>query len=330
MKINRIMRSTGIRFFVFIICISTLSACAQQQSNLTNKEKSDIIDKSSKLLNDKYIFSDVALKVEKHLKSQLGSGVFDTITTTIEFAKRLTIEMQSISKDKHMRCISKSGRAKSGPTRKVPVFHDYEKLSNEKNLDFIRAGMLDNNIGVVEILNFPGSSRAKSSVDEAMSAISSSKALIIDLRRNNGGDPSLVRYICSYFFDKPTHINSIYWRSRNRTADLITLETVPGKKMVNTPILILTSSYTISGGEELAYDIQTQKRGIIIGDVTGGGANPGDKYSLNKDLKLFVPTGMAINPITKTNWEGVGVKPDFEVEASKAFEVALGKIEKDN
>jgi hypothetical protein len=45
---------------------------------------------------------------------------------------------------------------------------------------------------------------------------------------------------------------------------------------------------------------------------------------------MFVPTGRAINPITKTNWEGTGVKPDVAVSADqaleKAHELAVQKI----
>lgn len=36
----------------------------------------------------------------------------------------------------------------------------------------------------------------------------------------------------------------------------------------------------------------------------------------------FVPSGRAINPITKTNWEGTGVKPDVEVKADDALKTA--------
>jgi len=35
-----------------------------------------------------------------------------------------------------------------------------------------------------------------------------------------------------------------------------------------------------------------------------------------------VPSGRAINPYSKTNWEGTGVKPDTEVAADQALKVA--------
>jgi hypothetical protein len=45
---------------------------------------------------------------------------------------------------------------------------------------------------------------------------------------------------------------------------------------------------------------------------------------------MFLPTGNAINPVTKTNWEGTGVKPDIEIASDKALDqarlLALEKI----
>ena len=65
------------------------------------------------------------------------------------------------------------------------------------------------------------------------------------------------------------------------------------------------------------------QRATIVGETTGGGANPGRGVPLPHDLIVFVPTGRAINPITKTNWEGVGVKPDVAVPAADALDAAL-------
>jgi hypothetical protein len=69
-----------------------------------------------------------------------------------------------------------------------------------------------------------------------------------------------------------------------------------------------------------------------VGEVTGGGANPGGPVYINKDFVVFIPTGRAINPITKTNWEGTGITPDVQVSQDKALEtaqiMALEKIAK--
>jgi len=98
---------------------------------------------------------------------------------------------------------------------------------------------------------------------------------------------------------------------------------VEGKRRPDLPIFNLISGRTFSGGEEFAYNFKTRKRATLIGETTGGGANPGGTYAVNEALAIFVPTGRAINPVTKTNWEGVGVEPDIPTRPDDALERAL-------
>jgi len=64
------------------------------------------------------------------------------------------------------------------------------------------------------------------------------------------------------------------------------------------------------------------ERATIVGEATGGGAHMGGPYRINAHFSVIVPSGRAINPITGTNWEGVGVQPDIEVSADKALATA--------
>src|SRR5262249_5787939 len=91
------------------------------------------------------------------------------------------------------------------------------------------------------------------------------------------------------------------------------------------PVYVLTSNSTFSGAEECAYNLQTRKRATIVGEITGGGAHPGGSARINDHFMGFVPSGRAVNPIRKTNWEGNGVKPDNEEAAKEALETAHQK-----
>jgi C-terminal processing protease CtpA/Prc len=84
----------------------------------------------------------------------------------------------------------------------------------------------------------------------------------------------------------------------------------------------VTSGRTGSAAEEFSYDIQTHKLGTLVGAVTVGAANPGGLFRLSPNFAAFIATGRAINPITKTNWEGVGVMPDTLVTAGTAMRAA--------
>jgi hypothetical protein len=117
-------------------------------------------------------------------------------------------------------------------------------------------------------------------------------------------------------------LNRFYQREGDRTVDFTTLANYAGPRRPDTPLFVLISGATVSGAEEFAYDIQTQKRGVVVGETSAGGANPGGVFDAGDGLQIFISTGAAKNPLTGTNWEGVGVKPDVQVPADQALERA--------
>lgn len=127
----------------------------------------------------------------------------------------------------------------------------------------------------------------------------------------------------SYLLDERTHINSLYFRPTNETSQFWTQDWVPGKRFGGAkPVVVLTSGRTFSGAEEFAYNLKNLKRATIVGETTGGGAHPGELRKVGTHFRMFVATGRAISPITKTNWEGTGVAPDVPVKADDALRVA--------
>jgi len=97
---------------------------------------------------------------------------------------------------------------------------------------------------------------------------------------------------------------------------------VYGQRSSKKPVYVLISKETFSGGEGFAYDLQAQKRAIIVSEQTDGGAHPGTSYRLHPHFELFIPIGRAINPITKENWEKSGIMPDIPVSPEQALTVA--------
>jgi retinol-binding protein 3 len=97
---------------------------------------------------------------------------------------------------------------------------------------------------------------------------------------------------------------------------------VPGKRYADKPVYLLTSQQTFSAAEEFAYNLKNLKRATLIGQTTGGGANPGGGHRINEHFLVGIPSGRAINPISGTNWEGTGVKPDIEVAPELALKTA--------
>ena len=117
------------------------------------------------------------------------------------------------------------------------------------------------------------------------------------------------------------HLNDLRFRKNNMTQQRWTLPYVPGKRLPETSVYLLTSSRTFSAAEEFSYDLQALKRATVVGEVTPGGANFGASFVLGEHMVAFIPIGRAENPVKK-NWEGVGVSPDVSVPAEKALDTA--------
>ena len=132
----------------------------------------------------------------------------------------------------------------------------------------------------------------------------------------------MIALISTYLFDEPTHLNDIWERKDNSTQQYWTLPYVPGKRLNDKPVYVLTSKLTFSGAEEFSYNLKNLKRATIVGETTGGGAHPVAGHRVDDHFMIGVPFARAINPISKTNWEGTGVEPDVKVPAVEALTTA--------
>jgi len=315
---------------LFISSLLNSNLLLAQDNTLSKTYKEQAVESLSRLMNNHYVFPDVAKQTETHLKAQLKEGYFDQFENDEDFAEALTGSVQSINKDKHMRIrANKQYEApKQSPERMIEEQLDWIDRSRKENAGFNTVKILDGNVGYLDYRGFAGMDIAKPIIDAYMKLMSRTDAIIIDLSKNGGGSPATVQYLCSYFFDQKLHLNSLYWREGDTTQEFWTLDEVGGTKMPNVPLFVITSRRTFSGAEEFSYNMQTQKRATLVGETTGGGANPGGGFNINENLTVFIPTGRAINPITKTNWEGVGVIPDVMTSGDNAYDKAYELAQK--
>jgi retinol-binding protein 3 len=316
----------GLALTLFVIVNSGQAQQQQPDMTIDAATRAQVVDGIISHLKKSYIFLETANAMEKDLRGRMQNKEYDSLTSAKEFAKKLTTDLQNISKDKHLR-VRYSSRPL--PVRKddaEPTQAEIEEWSNSMrrvNFGFEKVERLQGNIGYIDLRGFMRPELAKETVAAAMNFVANTDALVFDLRQNGGGDPNMVALICSYLFgDKPVHLNDLYFRESNTTESFWTKPDVIGKKYGDKDVYVLTSDYTFSGAEEFSYNLKNLKRATIVGETTGGGANPGGMVRLSDHFGVFMPMGRAINPITKTNWEGTGVTPDVAVPKEQALKVA--------
>ena len=273
-------------------------------------------------LTEYYVDAALAKQMNDALEAHARAGDYNNISDGNTFAAKLQEDLQVVSHDRHLRVDFSPVKM---PERETPSADERARMHAEmlrQNCAFDKAEVLDGNIGYLKFDAFMDADVCGATASAAMAFVAHTDALIIDLRENGGGDPGMVRFIASYLFDHPTHLNDLYNRHENTTTQFWTLPHVPGDRMVKQPVFVLTAHRTFSGAEEFAYDLKTQKRATIVGETTGGGAHPVSGHMVADYFMVGVPFAKAINPITKTNWEGTGVEPDVKVAAADALTTA--------
>jgi hypothetical protein len=267
-------------------------------------------------LDEGYVFPEVAKKMAAALREHAAAGKYDDVTDAGFFALRLTEDLQAVCSDKHLRVDV------GADSRRMREREDPQRSARE-NYGFVRAERMPGNVGYLKLNMFHPSKEAQEVAAAGLAFLANCQALIFDLRDNGGGSPEMIKFISSYLFDQPTHLNSFYYRPTDETTETWTLAEVPGKRFgEKLPVYVLTSHFTFSGAEEFTYNLKNLKRATIVGETTGGGAHPITVRPINDQFHLILPHGRAINPITKTNWEGVGVTPDIPIAADEALDVA--------
>lgn len=324
--------------FLSVLCIFALALAAPARAQALGSESQPdlVIDAATRravvdTLCDRveryYVFADKAHIVTKAIRKRMSGHAYDRISSAVDFADTLTAHMQSAVHDVHLRvhyryepipAMQEDGPQPESEQRRM------QERSWYTNYGFERMERLPGNVGYLDLQQFSGDPAGQATAVAAMTMLSNSDALIIDLRRNGGGSPTMIATILTYFVAQDDRLlfNTFYQREGEKTEEYWTSPYVPGARYLGKPVYVLTSARTASAAEEFAYDVQAHKLGTVVGAVTRGGANPGRLFRLNDHFAAFVATGRAINPITKTNWEGVGVKPDSLTKAGEALRAA--------
>ena len=215
-----------------------------------------MIDGVLRRLDEGYVFPQKAAEMARALRERTRRGAYDSILKAHAFADTLTEHLRAVSHDRHLLVVYRSGGILDEPPDAQPPPDERRQrsaLARRVNYGFEKVEHLSGNVGYLEIRSFNFDAAAvDSTLTAAMNILANTDALIIDVRRNGGGEPSMVAAVCSYLLPPGRVINKFYWRPQDRWDEFRT-GPVSGRPYGSTrPVYVLTSDQTFSGAEEFA------------------------------------------------------------------------------
>jgi hypothetical protein len=289
---------------------------------MDDSAKAEVIDSVLSAFMTHYVYPDTAKEFNKVIRDKFKKGEYDEIEDLRELAGRLTRDLMGVSGDMHIR-VSVMSPDDFSPAIGDTITDEEKARRARENFYIKKVEWLPGNIGYLRLDRFDDPVFAGPTAVAAMNFLENCDAIIIDLRYNGGGEEKMVRLLASYFFKEPTQINSLYFTETDSLEQSWTYAYVPGKKMIDADLYILTSPNTASGAEAFTYGLKNSGRARVVGESTAGAAHWVEYYDFpSLQVRTKLPIARPINPITKTSWEKVGVKPDIETPAGDALKIA--------
>lgn len=282
-------------------------------------DQAKVVDSLTREFKENYVFPETAQKMEAALKKNLADGRYKDIDDPEILASRLKADLIEVSHDKHINVFYMEKEPGNPEQSPEAAAREAAEMASA-NFGFKKLEILPGNVGYIDLRGFMPAEYGGPTAVAAMKYMANTRALIFDLRNNGGGSPSMIQLLTSYLLASPTHLNTFYVRKTNSEEQFWTAAHVEGPRYLDKEVYVLTSGGTFSAAEEFSYNLKNLKRATLVGENTGGGAHPVNFHYL-KDIKFaaMIPFGRAINPITKTNWEGTGVEPDVKVKSEEAL-----------
>ena len=184
----------------------------------------------------------------------------------------------------------------------------------------VKSTMLDGNIGYIQISGFIGNKGGtEEEFKNALTAHKAAgmKALILDLRGNQGGLLNAAYHIADAFINKglivstKSETNSKFDEEYPATSNLSCPPDIP--------LIVLVNEYSASASEIVAGAIKDTRRGILVGQKTYGKGVVQKRYELSDgSMSLtistyYTPNGTSIND--------VGITPQVSIEREEPDEI---------
>lgn len=194
--------------------------------------------------------------------------------------------------------------------------------TNRPLVDF---SVLDDGIGYLRISSFE-SSKVTARFDSIYPALLNTRALIIDIRNNGGGNSNFSDHIVRHF--ATDSLRSSSWQSPMYVPALVSwgypaqwyrvasrkMAPINDKQVYSRPVVLLVDNGTFSSAEDFCSLFRSIKRGKLIGQPTGGSTGNGVRIELIPDVAMANICSKHDTPANGIEFVGHGFTPDILAE----------------
>ena len=303
------------RLLLFLALGLLLPTCVAAEPRAVAGRVADVIERE-------YFDPARAKAIADGLRDAARQGALDRLAHPRELATALTTRLRSHDRHFNLRWRGPGGEASAAsPTRAAGVTG-----GARDNFGIRQVQRLPGNLGYLDLRVFADfdfdqpQAPARQAIDAALQLLAHTDALLIDLRDNGGGSPAMVGYLASAFLPPgPDVYNRFHSREGVESEAPATPYPHPRTAL---PLYVLVSGRTGSAAEAFAYTLQQAGRAQVVGEATGGAANPGRPFDAGEGFSVFVSTGTPRNPVSGRNWEGTGAQPDVATASADAPDAA--------
>ncbi|ESQ83172.1 hypothetical protein AEAC466_15025 [Asticcacaulis sp. AC466] len=295
--------------------------------SLTAAQRSAAIADITKTVTDRYVFPDRVPAIVARLEEGLKSGRYDTDSPGA-FAARVTEDLRAASHDRHMYlnyapdqfAAASAGKDDNADSPELQAL--WARQAKRDNHGLTEMKILPGNVRYLRITGFEWvEDQTGAAYDAALRFLRDGDAVIIDLRDNGGGSHAAVRYLLSHFMNSD-QLDITFLETGKDPIQSRTLEYLPAGRLKGKPLFVLINNRVGSGAEAFAYDVQQFHLGTLIGATTAGAANNNSFSPVAPGFMLSCSYGRPVHPVSKSNWEGVGVAPDVAADPAQALDLA--------
>lgn len=280
---------------------------------LSTQEVETALQTLVRTIDSQYLSDKHRTRISRKIQRAISEGEFENSFTFGRFKRKVEAMLIEASGDTNFEIHWRAGM--TGIAEKKP----------EPYPGSLQRQIFDNDIGYIAVEGDMLSNGWQAEWNQAISKLSRSKALIIDLRHAGSMSLTLSQHVLNYFIVPGNTISEVRFAGNKHTS-LVTEKTADNPFDAELPVYIITSPFIAGPWELVAYTMKHMNRATLVGMPTMGLGYMTKTVALSPHLNIVLAHAEFRHPATQDNWQDWGVLPHVKCESHDALKATLTLI----